>query len=61
MAALTAKSIEKLKPGPGAPGDCGRLVPGLYYVIQPSGATSWAGSHRFDGRRQRLAGGKAGR
>lgn len=49
--ALTAQSVDKLKP------DASRrlevpdgLLPGLYLVIQPSGARSWAVRYRAGGR-----------
>jgi integrase len=51
---LTAKSIANLKPGTSR-----REVPdggcrGLYYVIHPSGRTSWAVRYRFQGKPRKL-------
>ena len=53
--ALTTKAVENLKPDPGK-----RLeVPdpalaGLYLIVQPSGAKSWAQRYRFDGKPAKL-------
>lgn len=54
MAALTAKKIENIKPGPArqeiADGGCR----GLYLVVQPSGRKSWAVRYRFAGKPRKL-------
>ena len=47
---LTIKALENLKPGAAR-----REVPdghtrGLFYVLQPTGAASWAYRYRFAGR-----------
>lgn len=53
--ALTTKAVENLKPDPGK-----RLeVPdpalaGLYLIVQPTGAKSWALRYRFDGKPAKL-------
>jgi len=51
---LTPKTIENLKPGPAR-----REIPdaghaGLYLLLQPSGAKSWAARYRFNGRPTKL-------
>ena len=49
---LTQKAIENLKPGPTR-----REVPdgrGLYFIIQPSGAASWALRYRFGGKPRKM-------
>ena len=50
---LTAKTLEKIKPG-----DNRREIPdggtGLYLVVQPSGACSWAFRYRFYGKPRKL-------
>ena len=51
---LTAKAIENAKPGPAR-----REIPdagcrGLYLVVQPSGARSWAVRYRFEGQSRKL-------
>ena len=52
---LTVQAIERLKP------DAARrleipdaALPGLYFIIQPSGAKSWAVRYRHDGRTRKL-------
>ncbi|WP_243903765.1 tyrosine-type recombinase/integrase [Methylobacterium sp. J-070] len=52
---LTVQAIERLKP------DAARrleipdaTLPGLYFIIQPSGAKSWAVRYRHDGRTRKL-------
>ena len=52
---LTVQSIERLKPEP----DKRREIPdgllvGLYFVIQPSGARSWAVRYRHGGKPRKL-------
>jgi integrase len=41
-AALTVKSLQNLKPGPVRREVRDGLLPGLYFIIQPSGHRSWA-------------------
>ncbi len=47
---LTVKSLDTLKPGPARREVPDGLVPGLYFVIQPTGGSSWAVP--LPGRRQ---------
>jgi integrase len=54
MAKFTTKSVEHVKPGPGR-----REIPdsgcaGLYLIVQPSGAKSWAVRYRFGGKSVKL-------
>src|SRR5215831_8562612 len=54
MKALTAKSIENMKPGTER-----REIPdggcrGLYLIVQPTGRTSWAVRYRFNGQPKKL-------
>jgi len=55
LAVLTLKSVEAAKPDPGK-----RLevpdgaLPGLYLVVQPSGAKSWAVRYRAEGKPKKL-------
>ncbi len=48
--ALTELSLKNLKPGPTRREEPDGKVPGLYYVIQPSGSTSWALRFRHLGK-----------
>ncbi len=48
--ALTARTIETIKPGPDRKEIPDRHLPGLYLVVQPSGARSWAVRYRLSGR-----------
>ncbi len=52
--ALTAISVEKLKPASARREVADALMPGLYLVIQPSGAKSWAVRYRHGGRTRKL-------
>ncbi|HWJ72932.1 MAG TPA: integrase arm-type DNA-binding domain-containing protein [Kaistia sp.] len=53
--ALTAASVEKLKPDPERRLEIpDALVPGLYLVIQPSGKKSWAARFRVNGKPKKL-------
>jgi integrase len=47
---LTARTIETLKPGASRKELPDRHLPGLYLVLQPSGAKSWAVRYRAQGR-----------
>jgi integrase len=53
-AALTIKSLANLRPGPVRREVPDGLLPGLYFVIQPSGKSSWACRYRVDGRPRKL-------
>ncbi len=46
---LTARAVETLKPGPARREIADRHMPGLYLVLQPSGAKSWAVRYRHVG------------
>ena len=48
--ALTVKSLENFKPGPTRREVPDGLLPGLYFIIQPSGKRSWAARYRFSGK-----------
>lgn len=53
--ALTVQSIERMKPVPDRRVEVpDAALPGLYFVIQPSGAKSWAVRYRSDGRTRKL-------
>jgi integrase len=53
-AILTAKALEHLKPCPARREVPDGLLPGLYFVIQPSGKRSWAVRYRSGGRPRKL-------
>ena len=44
--ALTVRTVETIKPGPNRKEIPDRLLTGLYLVVQPSGARSWAVRYR---------------
>ena len=50
MAKLTAKSVQTVRPGPDRREIPDGLLRGLYLVVQPSGAKSWAVRYRHTGR-----------
>jgi integrase len=50
MPKLTAKSVETIKPAADRQEIPDTLLPGLYLVVQPSGARSWAVRYRHRGR-----------
>ena len=52
--ALTAVSVEKMKPQAMRREVPDALMPGLYLVIQPSGSKSWAVRYRHGGRPRKL-------
>ena len=53
--ALTAKAIEKFQPDPERRREVpDGLLPGLYLVVQPSGAKSWAVRYRANGKPAKL-------
>jgi integrase len=49
MAKLTAKAVEAIKPATARTEIPDSLLPGLYLVVQPSGARSWAVRYRHHG------------
>ena len=51
---LTAKTIEAMKPGDSRMEIPDAALPGLYLVVQPSGAKSWAFRHRVSGKPKKL-------
>lgn len=51
---LTAPAIEKLKPGQSRREIPDARMPGLYLIIQPSGAKSWAVRYRHAGRSRKF-------
>ena len=48
--ALTVRTVETVKPGPHRKEIPDRHLPGLYLVLQPSGARSWAVRYRSGGQ-----------
>jgi len=50
MAKLTSKAVENIKPTAARQEIPDALLPGLYLIVQPSGARSWAVRYRHDGR-----------
>jgi hypothetical protein len=53
--ALTAKSVEQIKPDPQRRREVpDGLLTGLYFVVQPSGAKSWAVRYRHGGQPRKL-------
>jgi integrase len=50
MATLTAKTVETIRPRAARQEIPDRLLPGLYLIVQPSGARSWAVRYRYNGR-----------
>jgi integrase len=50
MAKLTIKGIEAIRPGKARREIPDALLPGLYFIVQPSGAKSWAVRYRHGGR-----------
>lgn len=57
MATLTAKFIEQARPGPQRqeiPDTGLKAVKGLYFIIQPSGARSWALRYRYGRQTRKL-------
>jgi integrase len=47
---LTARTVETIKAGPKRREIADKLLPGLYLVVQPTGAKSWAVRYRIAGR-----------
>ena len=56
--ALTAAAIEKIKPSEARREIPDGLLTGLYFIVQPSGAKSWAVRYRLHGRLRKLTLGK---
>src|SRR5215510_6593771 len=54
MARLTNRSVEAMKPGPARQEIPDSLLPGLYLVVQPSGAKGWAVRYRHQGVPRKL-------
>jgi integrase len=52
--ALTVKAIDAMKPGPTRQEVPDGGLPGLYFVVQPSGTTSWAVRYRADGKPRKM-------
>ena len=52
--ALTVKALETLKPGPARREIPDGIVHGLYFVMQPSGAASWAVRYRYQSASRKL-------
>jgi integrase len=52
--ALTVKTLENLKPGPARREIADGLLPGLYFLLQPSGKASWACRYRHRGQSRKL-------
>jgi len=50
MAKLTSKAVEAIKPASTRQEIPDGLLPGLYLIVQPSGARSWAVRYRHNGR-----------
>ncbi len=52
---LTAKAVEKMRPDPDRRLEIpDGLLPGLYFIVQPSGAKSWAVRYRAAGKPAKL-------
>jgi integrase len=51
---LTIKAIENLKPGEARREIHDGHTRGLHFILQPTGATSWAFRYRFDGRKRKM-------
>jgi integrase len=49
MARLTLRTLEATKPGPERREIPDSLLPGLYFIVQPTGARSWAVRYRHQG------------
>ena len=54
MAKLTDKAVENQKPGPKRKEVPDAAMPGLYLLVQPSGAKSWAYRYRFGRKTRKL-------
>jgi integrase len=54
MARLTIRSVEAIKPRPTRQEIPDNFLPGLYFIIQPTGAKSWAARYRHQGTPRKL-------
>jgi integrase len=54
MARLTIRSVEAMKPRPARQEIPDSFLPGLYFIIQPTGAKSWAARYRHHGAPRKL-------
>lgn len=54
MAKLTAKAVESVIPGKDRREIPDALLPGLYFIVQPTGARSWAVRYRHAGRPRKV-------
>ena len=54
MAKLTAEAVESVIPGKERREIPDALLPGLYFIVQPTGARSWAVRYRHAGRPRKL-------
>jgi integrase len=54
MASLTVKSVDAMRPGKSRREEPDSNLPGLYFIVQPSGAKSWAVRYRHAGRTIKL-------
>ena len=50
MAKLTDKAVQNAQPGPKRKEIPDAAMPGLYLLLQPTGAKSWAYRFRFGGK-----------
>jgi integrase len=50
VAKLTSKAVENIKPTAARQEIPDALLPGLYLIVQPSGARSWAVRYRYNGQ-----------
>lgn len=56
---LTVASVERAKPGPARREIPDGLLPGLFLIVQPSGAKSWAVRYRHGGKSRKVTLGTA--
>ncbi len=54
MAGLTVKQVEKARPGAIRREIADSYCPGLYHIVQPTGARSWAVRYRSEGKSRKL-------
>ena len=52
--ALTIRALENARPGKARREIPDGHMPGLYFIVQPSGAKSWAARYRFGGKPRKL-------
>ncbi len=53
-AIFTVRSIEQMRPGRGRREIADAHLPGFYFIVQPSGAKSWAVRYRHNGRTRKF-------